>query len=365
MKLFESITIGKNTLKNRLVFAPYETNYASEEGAVTARQIDHYKRIARGGVGLIVVEATNVNPDPGARAPKFGLGVYADHLIPALQKLAQTIHEERCKVIMQLADKTFLTKGLRPADLQASEIQELIDHFLKASLRVQRAGFDGVDFHMASSYTLAYFLSMQANKRTDGYGKGIEGRTKIAAEIIQRTRELVGRDFLLVPRFSGNEFIMDGNTLKQTKVIAQILQESGADILDVTAGGRREEASSIRGAGSYSGHRSVPRDYMPDGVNIHLMEGIKKVTKIPVIAVGKIKTAELAEEVLQEGKADLIAMGRQIFADSDFPRKIKEGRDNEVIPCLTCRYCHQLYFQDKPIECVQRTKELQEAQKPM
>lgn len=142
--------------------------------------------------------------------------------------------------------------------------------------------------------------------------------------------------------------------------MARILEEAGADILDITAGGRRDE-SDKSGEDFYSAHRSVPREYMPDGVNVYIMEAIKKVTKIPVIAVGKIKTAELAEEILQEGKADLIAMGRQIFADPDFPRKIQEGREKEVITCLSCRYCHRLYFQDKPIECVQRVKESRQA----
>lgn len=365
MKLLEPISIGKFIFKNRLVFPPLETNYATEEGAVTERLLDHYKKIARGGVGLIVVQATNVNPDPALGVTRFVLGIYDDRLILPLQRLAQIIHEEGSIVMMQLVDKSMQARRSKPADLQISEIHKLIDYFVKASVRVQRAGFDGVDFHMAHMYTLADFLSLKANKRLDEYGKGIEGRTKIAVEILQQTREHVGKDFLLVPRFSGDEFVIQGNTLKQTTVVGKILEVSGADILDITAGGRRDETADKSGEKSYSAHRSVPRDYMPDGVNIHIMEAIKKVTKIPVIAVGKIKTAEFAEEILREEKADLIAMGRQIFADPDFPRKIQEGREKEVITCLSCRYCHRLYFQDKPIECAQRRKELHVVKAPV
>ena len=95
---------------------------------------------------------------------------------------------------------------------------------------------------------------------------------------------------------------------------------------------------------------------MPDGINVYLAAAMKKEVKIPVIAVGKIRTSQLAEEILQEGKADLIAMGRQLFADHDFARKVQEGREKEVMLCTGCRSCHRLYFQDKPIECVLRTK---------
>jgi 2,4-dienoyl-CoA reductase-like NADH-dependent reductase (Old Yellow Enzyme family) len=371
MKLFEPITVGKFTFKNRLVFAPYETNFATQEGMMTQRHIDHYKKIARGGVGLIVVEGTVVNPNLALRFSPLVMCLNDDKMIPNFQKLAQTIHEEGCKTIVQLEDKSLVATARRPVDLELTEIQALIDYFVKAAVRVQKTGFEGVDFHLAHLYTLADFLSMKANKRTDEYGKGIEGRTKIAVEILQRTRDYVGKDFLIVPRFSGDEFVIGGNTLKQTKVIAKILEEAGADILDISAGGRRDEVHDIpevsykMGENSYSAHRSVPFDYMPDGANIYLPEAIKKVVKIPVIAVGKIKTAELAEEILQEGKADLIAMGRQIFCDPDTPRKIKEGREKEVITCLSCRHCTRTIFQSKPIECSQWKKEINQANAPV
>ena len=356
MKLFEPLEIGKVTLKNRLVFAPYETNYATEEGVITQRQIEHYRKVAGGGVGLVVVEASNVNPDLSSRSTKFLLGIYSDKLISGMEKLARAIHEEGCKTILQIVDKSLLAKGIKPADLEVSEIEKLIEYFVEGAVRGQKAGFDGVDYHMAAMYTVADFLSMKANKRKDDYGEGVEGRTKMASEILRRTRDRVGKDFLLAPRFSGDELVLLGNTLKQTQEIGKLLEAAGADILDITAGGRRDE-SDKSGEDFYSAHRSVPRDYMPDGVNVYIMEAIKKEVKIPVIAVGKIKTAELAEEILQEGKADLIAMGRQIFADPDFPRKIQVKKGQEVVACLSCRYCHKLYFQDQPIECVHRVKE--------
>jgi 2,4-dienoyl-CoA reductase-like NADH-dependent reductase (Old Yellow Enzyme family) len=355
MKLLEPISIGKCTLKNRLVFAPYETNYASEEGAASPHQIEHYQKIAKGGVGLIVVEAANVNPDLSVRATHFLLGAYDDKMIPFLEKISEAIHQEGSKTLLQIVDKSLLAKKAKPTDLSISEIGTMIENFVNAAIRAKKAGFDGVDYHWAAMYSIADFLSMHANHRTDDYGKGMEGRTRIAVEILQRTRQVVGNDFLLVPRYSGDELVLRGNTLKQTKEMSKIFESAGADILDITAGGRRDE-SERSGEEFYSAHRSVPREYMPDGVNVYIMADIKKEVKIPVIAVGKIKTAALAEQILQEGKSDLIAMGRQIFCDPDFPRKVLEGRSSEVVSCLSCRYCHKLYFQDKPIECVLRVK---------
>lgn len=355
MKLFEPISIGNCTLKNRLVFAPYETNYASEEGVASPRQIEHYQKIAKGGVGLIVVEAANVNPDLSVRGTRFLLGAYEDKLIPHLENISKVIHKENGKVLLQLVDKSLLARKVKPADLSVNEIEQMVERFVNAGIRAKKAGFDGVDYHWAAMYSVADFLSMLANKRTDEYGKGVEGRARIAVEILKKTRPAVGNDFMLVPRYSGDELVLMGNTIKQTKELSKIFEAAGADMLDITAGGRRDE-SDRTGEEFYSAHRSVPREYMPDGVNAYIMDEIKKEVSIPVIAVGKIKTSALAEEILQQGKADLIAMGRQLFCDPDFPQKVQEGREAEIISCLSCRYCHKLYFQDKPIECVKRVK---------
>lgn len=357
MKLFEPITIGNVTLKNHLVFASFETNYATEEGVVTQHQIDFYKRMAAGGVGLIVVQAANVNPKLAVRRTRFILGAYDDKLIPGLQKIVEAVHAEGCKVFVQLADKSLTARGVKPSDLPLSEIEDLIDTHVQGTVRAKKAGFDGVDYHMCHVTSVSDFLSMQSNKRTDEYGKGVEGRAKMAVEILRRSREKVGKDFLLAPRFGGDEFVVEGNTLEQTRVIAKLFEKAGADILDVSAGGRREDPKGDKaGEHAYSAHRSVPRAYMPDGVNVYIMEAIKREVNIPVIAVGKIRTAQLAEQILQGGKADLIAMGRQLFADHDFPRKVQEGRENEIVTCVSCRYCHRLYFADKPIECALRKK---------
>jgi len=361
MKAFSPVSFGDFELSNRIVFPPFETNYATEEGYPTDRQIEHYQKIAKGGAGLIVVEAANVNPDLSVRSTRYLLGAYDDKLIPHLEKISEVIHKEDCKTLLQIVDKSLLARKVKPTNLSISDIEQMIDNFVRAGIRAKKAGFDGVDFHWAAMYSIADFLSMQANHRTDEYGKGIEGKTRIAVEILQRTRQLSGNDFLLVPRYSGDELVLRGNTLKQTKQISKIFESAGADILDITAGGRRDQ-SDKSGEEFYSAHRSVPREYMPDGVNVYIMAEIKKEVNIPVIAVGKIKTAALAEEILQEGKADLIAMGRQLFCDPDFPRKVQEGKEAEVIGCLSCRYCHKLYFQDKPIECVKRVKESREPQ---
>ena len=173
----------------------------------------------------------------------------------------------------------------------------------------------------------------------------------MSLSILKKTREKVGKDFTLMCRINGDEFIAGGNTLLHGMAIAQKLAEGGADIIDVSAGVRRDD-----GPGTYSILRGVPTPEFPDGCNVHVAEGIKKTIKAPVITVGKIRTPQLVEEILQAEKADLVGLSRPLFADPLFPRKAREGRWKEIITCLCCNYCHRLYLSDKPVECVQRIK---------
>ena len=179
----------------------------------------------------------------------------------------------------------------------------------------------------------------------------MEGRTKLARSIIQKTREKVGKDYPLICRINGDEFIAGGNTLKDGVEIAARLAEAGASLIDVSVGVRRDD-----GSGTYSIIRGIPPADFADGCNIHVAQAIKKAVHIPVITVGKIWRLEMIEETLQTGRADLVALARSLFADPDLPRKYQEGRGHEVIRCLWCNYCHRTYISDKVVECVQRLK---------
>lgn len=344
MLLFTSLTLGHLNLKNRYVMAPVDSQQATGEGFVTQRLIDYYERRAQGGVGLIVVEATKV--DPSRKSSQYDLCLSSDKHIPGMRELAEGIHAHGAKAVIQLNDLLYAT-GKRPADLSLAEIAAVRQNFLDATVRAREAGFDGVQFHMAHRYTLADFLSRGANKRKDGYGGPTEHRARLPLEIVSAARQLCGPDFALLCRINGDEFSMGGNTVIHSRRIAKMLQDAGADCIDVSAGGRIEDG----GDRSYSCYRQVPTMDFPDAVNVHLAAAIKEVVRVPVIAVGKLGWPAVAEEVLAKGQADLIGLGRPLIADPDVPNKTASGRWDEIQRCIGCNDCIRLFLRSQPVEC--------------
>lgn len=349
-KLFESPSIGQMRLKNRLVCPPMMRNYGSDEGFVTQRSIDHYEAIAKGGVGLIIVEATCID-SPRGRGWDYGLVLDDDRFIPSFRNLAQAIQQHGAKVAVQLhhigARANLYTTHMQPVgpsalrsaetdlvrELTGNEIRELVIKFARAAERAKRAGLDGVEIHGAHMYLISQFLSPSHNKREDKYGGSLENRARFPLETLQAIKESVGKDFPVWFRINGQEFGMeDGLTIRDSARIAMMLEKAGADAIHVSAGG----------AGEYLGYGGGVM-YDPPGNLIHLAEAVKKVVKIPVIAVGKLNL-ELAEEILKEGKADLIALGRSLLTDPDLPRKALEGRFEDIRPCLRCRVCGDIYI---------------------
>jgi 2,4-dienoyl-CoA reductase-like NADH-dependent reductase (Old Yellow Enzyme family) len=356
--LFQSIKVGPLQLKNRMVFVPFETNFATEDSYPTERHVSFYERVAAGGVGLIIMEAVNVNPK--MIATKYGMGLTDDKYIDSFNKMVERIHRHGTPVVLQIADKSLLNTHRTPEDLTHDEIYRLIDYFVETTKRVEKAGFDGVEYHGCHLYTLADFMSRE-NTRKDEFGKGLEGRMKMSKEILTRSRDQVGEKFALFFRINGDEFIPGANTLKDAMEIAKELEGMGCDAIDVSAGGRIEKWwSKLESEGgkwggwsmSYSAWRVIPGQAFPDAANMHLPEGIKKAVSIPVIGAGKIGNAALAEQLLQERKADLIGFGRAIFADPDFPVKSMEGREKEIIRCTWCNHCHKIYTEDKQVDCL-------------
>ncbi|MFB0507002.1 MAG: FAD-dependent oxidoreductase, partial [Thermodesulfobacteriota bacterium] len=210
-------------------------------------------------------------------------------------------------------------KSVIPVEISEEGILKAIFDFVQASLRARRAGADGIELHMAHSYLMSSFLTSHMNKRKDAYGGNIQGRMRFPLEVLTRVREAIGEDYPIVCRFSMGEFEDTGISLEEALILAKALEERGADAL----------------------HVSVYKDatapyYMPQGHLIPFAAEVKKAISIPVIGVGRIVDPEFAEEVLREGRVDLIALGRQLMADPEFLIKVKEGRLEEIIPCIGC-----------------------------
>jgi 2,4-dienoyl-CoA reductase-like NADH-dependent reductase (Old Yellow Enzyme family)/thioredoxin reductase len=359
MMLFSPIAIGPLELKNRIVMAPMATHYADETGAVTERLRNYYLERARGGVGLIIVESGYIHPL--GRGGMRRMGLHEDRLIPGLQGLVDAVHAEGVKISSLLhhagrqidventrgqypVSASSLPSGMEavvPRTLKVQEIEELVEGFGQAARRSLAAGFDAVLIHAAHGYLIHQFLSPLSNIRRDRYGGTFSRRLRFLQEIVLRCQESVGKDFPLMVRISASEFIPGGITVKDGQKIARCLEEWGVKAIHVSGGTHDTVEMEIQ-------PMAIPR-----GCLVPLAEGIKRVVRIPVGTVGKIVEPKMAEEILQQGKADLIAMGRALLADPEFPQKAREGRFEDIRPCIGClQGCRDHLYQGLPITCL-------------
>lgn len=380
--LFTPIKLGTLEIKNRIVMAPMVTGQASPDGNVTDPQIAWYEARARGGAGLIIVEMTAVAKRGCAAAL---LGIWDDDAVPGFRKLTDAVHANGAKIFLQLShagrqtESAFtggelpvapsaiscplgepLTKEI-PRKLSIEEIEEIVEQFGQAAGRSRAAGFDGVEVHGAHGYLIAAFMSAYSNKRHDAYGGDLEGRMQFPLEIINRIRREVGEDFPITFRYSGNEYVPDGRTIEESRRIAPMLQDAGVDCLHISAGLYESFWSEI------------PIHGTREGVNADDAAAVKKAVKIPVIAVGRIKSPAVAEDILVQGKADFVALGRQLICDPEWPLKVAAGKYEDIRPCIGCiQGCiNRGIVQGLPVACVFNTtsgmetkSELRQAETP-
>lgn len=340
-KLFEAGLIGKMRVKNRIVMPPMATNFAGPFGEVTERLIKYYAERAKGGAGLIIVENVQVKYPEGKNVA-CQLRLDEDKYIPGYQELAEAVQWYGARAFIQIhhAGRQYHNiegaEGVAPSaipcgflqrpvrELRSEEIRDLIERFSETALRGKKAGMDGVEFHGAHGYLIGQFVSPHTNQRIDEWGGTLDRRLRFPLEILRRTREKVGSDFPICFRMSVDEFVPGGLTLEDSKTIARKLEAAGINVLHVSCGI----------------YESMPKILEPmhyeEGWRVYLAEAIKKVVKIPVITVGQIRTPAMAEQILKEGKADFVALGRTLIADSEWPDKAREGREQEIRKCISC-----------------------------
>ncbi|MFC1822410.1 FAD-dependent oxidoreductase [Thermodesulfobacteriota bacterium] len=338
--LFSPVKIGKMELKNRIIMAPMLARLAKNDGTVTEKMIDYFEARAAGGAAMITVDASRVNER--SRFYPNTLGLFDDSQIPGWKKLCDRLHAHGAKVSTQMvhpgpsAGSLFKTKAVgaspiwasdvreTPHELSLEEIKVIIGEYAEAVRRGKEAGLDSVQLHAAHGYSLiGSFMSPYFNKRTDEYGGSAEDRVKLLLDIIKSIKAKVGQDFPITVRISGDEFRHGGRVLHESQFIAPLIVEAGADALEISAGTVPDSFWQV-----------IPPAGTPPAINANLAEAIKKVVDVPVIAVGRINTPRVAEFILQTGKADIVAIGRQLAADPDFPKKAYEGRIDDIVPCM-------------------------------
>lgn len=334
------IKIGSRRMKNRIVMAPMETRMNDMFGDSRTDMADYYGARAKGGTGMIIVENTFVD-NKSSRSSVASSGLYCDHLIPQKAKIAEAIKDYGCLAIIQLshggrqqnaatgltpvAPSPIPSKALMrvPKELTVAEIHEIEDSFAAAALRAKKAGFDGVEIHGAHGYLINQFLSPDSNHRTDQYGGTPENRLCFMKEIIEKTRQLTGPEFIVGIRLSVDELLGDqGLQAADTCWYAQRL-EPMIDYVHCSAGTYETRPFGI--------NCSV---YQPAGKLLPLAAAMKKAVQIPVIAVNGLDFHK-GEKALEDGIADCIAYGRQLICDPEFGNKIAENRIEDIRPC--CR----------------------------
>lgn len=361
MRLLEPLTINGLTLPNRVVVPAMVTRLSGEDGFVNEAVRDRYIRYAQGQVGLIVVEATAVHDSKSGPLLRLSRNEY----IAGHRDLVRRVHDTSdSKILPQIIHFMKVARsGWRQKidSLSLEDIDAIVEQFGAAAARAREAGYDGVELHSAHAYTLSSFLSRH-NPRRDLYdGRTLEGRLRLFGRVMARVREQVGADFPVGVRFLAEEAIKDGYALPDAQRIALRMAQLGVDYISLSIGGKFEDAIHKPGQPlypytGYSGDRCMPGDWYPPLPHADHAAEIKRYINAkgyttPVVSVGKISDPAEAEQLLQEGKADLIGMARQLLSDPDWVRKVAGGRSDKIIRCIYCNVCKQLDENFRLVSC--------------
>lgn len=347
--------IGSLSVPNRMICTAMVTQYANEDGTPSEQFIRYHEEKARGGWGLVVTEDYCIVPDGRtfARLP----GLWDDSQVAAHAKLCERVHAAGGRLCCQLfhpgrettravtggdlvAPSTVREPTLPdvPRELSADEIAELVKAFGAAARRAKQAGFDAVEIHGAHGYLVGQFLSPFSNKRTDAYGGTLRHRARFALEIVRAVRSEVGPEFPVLFRLNVDDCVPGGVDVPQACAFARMLEQAGVDLLNCSQG----MYASV--------DKIIPPAAVPRAAFAGNAAAVKQVVGIPVSAVGRINDPDVAEAVLASGAADFVSMGRASLADPHFPRKVAEGRVDDVITCVGC--CRGCSGQNNRGECV-------------
>ncbi|AZV44228.1 NADPH dehydrogenase [Peribacillus asahii] len=324
-KLFSTYTIKGVTFKNRIVMAPMCMYSSQEDGHVKNWHVTHYTSRAVGGVGLIILEATAV--DPQGRISVNDLGIWNDEQLPGLSQLVSMMKEQGAKTGIQLAHAgrkatvpgniyapspiAFNETYKQPQEMTQADIEKTILSFQQAAARAKKAGFDVIELHAAHGYLLNEFLSPLSNKRNDEYGGSSENRYKIVKEVIAAVKQVW--EGPLFVRISAHDYQEGGMTAEQYIEISKWMKEDGVDLMDVSSG-------AVVPA-------SIP---VYPGYQVPFSETIKSGASIATGAVGLITTGIQAEEILQNERANLIFIGRELLRDPYWPRNAAKELRYEI-----------------------------------
>ncbi|NQT71202.1 MAG: FAD-dependent oxidoreductase [Chloroflexi bacterium] len=343
--LFQPGNIGSLRLENRIVMPAMASQLPEPDGRLSERLLDYYRARAEGGVGLIIPAYAGVSAD----APlMFNMALSDDSWVEDWSRLIDVIHSYGVKVGVQLmhVGMLYLFAGFVPQGitmkvpsempwlsddipyqvLNHEDIERYIDDFGQTSRRAKEAGADLIEIHSCHGSLAGMFMSPITNRRTDDYGGSAENRVRFPRRIVERIRKEVGSYLPILIRINGSDDLDGGITIEEAAQHAVMLESAGADAISVSRGIE------------FWATTTIPSYLYPNGSMLSLVDGIKKAVLVPVMAAGKI-TPELAQEVVADGRADFVALGRPLLADPELPNKLRQGRADEIRRCIYCMNC--------------------------
>lgn len=356
--MFSPIQIGTVTVPNRFVVPPMGNNFANTDGSLSDRSRDYYAARAKGGFGLITIESTVVYQEAkgGPRKPCL----FSDDTVESFRQVADACHAYGAKVSIQLqhagpegnsaltgyplkaASAVPAAQGREiPEAVSNEEIYRIIECYGDAARRAQQAGIDMVEVHCAHGYLVSTFISQRTNHRTDEFGGCFENRMRLPRLIIENIRCKTGGNLPILCRINASDEVEGGQSVQDAAAVAAYLeQECGVDAIHVT-----------RAVHLHDEFMWAP-GVTHGGFNADLVSEIKRAVSVPVIAVGRFTEPQYAELLVKQGRADLIAFGRQSIADPELPNKARNGQLEELCPCIGCLLgCVPNMFAGKPITC--------------
>lgn len=381
-KLLEPGYIGKVRTRNRMIKAANGTSFVEPSGYVGERALAYYETMAKGGVGLIIVESCGVEYPLGVQHPPVQFHLDDDKYIPSYRELTGVIHKHGCPAFIQFQHAgpwnptgmlpkrdtkaaSALTKEELPGPdfavprgLSLEEVKEYVDIWAKAAERAAAAGFDGVEINGATCHQINTFFSRIWNKREDEYGyKTLENRAQFMCDIVGEIKKRIGKDFPVTCLINIAEYGHEkATTVEEGVQFAKFLQDAGADAIQCRAHGYGHRGGLIQPDRILY---PEPPEWLPKdmdwsrkgkGATVPLAEAVKKVVSIPVFCSCRLDPM-LGEEFLRQGRLDFVSMVRRLLADPELPNKVAAGRLEDIVPCTGCLYCMDVRNRNQPLEC--------------
>jgi 2,4-dienoyl-CoA reductase-like NADH-dependent reductase (Old Yellow Enzyme family)/thioredoxin reductase len=355
--LFSPFQIKGCKLANRIVMPGLASFLIEDDGSITDKTIEHYRMRASGGLAMVIVEACAVSPE-GIVSPHQAR-IYDDRFVEGLSRIARVIRDQGVVPAVQLhhggrqtSARVIKRKPVAPSNLPCPTIsgevepltiqgiQEIIFDFGEAARRAMEAGFDLIEIHGAHGYLINQFLSPFSNIREDKYGGDRAGRARFAVEIVQELRKRLGQAFPVSFKISAQEFVPNGLTVEESIELLKLIVEAGVDIVQVSAGNDATPEWICQPM------------FMDKACLSDSAAKIREALHVPVMSVGRINDPLTAQEIIRQGKADLVCIGRGLLADPEMPRKAKEGRLDEIRICIACNTCMESIFRRGRVECL-------------